>query len=60
MFEILFERLFTGIFVGKGVAQKEIDFRFLLSKRESDCIYYFPFDFKPNGITFGSETIEKW
>ena len=60
MFEILFERLFTGIFGGKGAAQGEIYFRFLLNKQESDCIYYFSNDFKPNGIPFGSKTIEKW
>ena len=33
--------------------REEIVFRFLLNQPQSDCIYHFPIDFKPNKIQLG-------
>ena len=33
-------------------ARVEIGFQFLLNQSKSDCIFHFPTDFEPNGITF--------
>ena len=39
----------------KAIHSEKIDFRFLPNLKEYDRADSFPFDFEPNGISFGSK-----